>query len=39
VAGALEELPNQPPVTIGPERIVVRLAEYDSVLEFIGPEE
>jgi hypothetical protein len=39
VAGALEELPNQPPVTIGPESIVVRLAQYDSVLEFIGPQE
>ena len=39
VAGILEGLPNQPPATIGPEGIVVRLAEYDSVLEFIGPEE
>jgi hypothetical protein len=39
VAGILEGLPNQTAATIGPESIVVRLAEYDSVLEFIGPEE
>jgi hypothetical protein len=34
----LETMDNPPPATIGPECIVVRLPDYDAVLEFIGPE-
>jgi hypothetical protein len=38
VANLLETMDNPPPATIGLESFVVRLPDYDSVLEFIGPE-
>lgn len=38
VASALEGMDNPPPTTIGAESIIIRLPDYDSVLEFVGPE-
>lgn len=38
VASALEGMDNPPPATIGAESIIIRLPDYDSVLEFVGPE-
>jgi hypothetical protein len=39
VASALEAMDNPPPSAVGAGSIVIRLPDYDSVLEFIGPEE
>ena len=39
VADALQAMYNPPPATIGAESVIVRLLDYDSVLEFVGPEE
>ena len=38
VANLLETMDNPPPATIGPESIVIRMPDYDSVLEFVGSE-
>jgi hypothetical protein len=39
VADTLGVMENPPPAVIGNESIVIRLPDYDSVIEFIGPEE
>lgn len=38
LAGILESMENPPPATIGSESIVVRLPDYDAVMEFVGPD-
>ena len=39
VADTLAAMDNPPPSAVGPASIVIRLPDYDSVIEFIGPEE
>jgi hypothetical protein len=38
VADTLSAMKNRPVAVVGTESIVVRLADYDSVIEFVGPE-
>ena len=39
VADTLAAMDNPPPSAIGPASIVIRFDDYDSVIEFVGPEE
>jgi hypothetical protein len=39
LADILATMDNPPPSTVGTESIVVRLPDYDSVLEFVGPDD
>ena len=39
LADILATMDNPPPSTVGAESIVVRLPDYDSVMEFVGPDD